>query len=45
MEQRQPIGRMGIPDEIAAFTVYLGSDESSCMSGSNVVIDGGLTAR
>ncbi len=45
MEQWQPIGRMGTPDEIAGFTVYLASNESSCMTGSNVVIDSSLTAR
>jgi NAD(P)-dependent dehydrogenase (short-subunit alcohol dehydrogenase family) len=45
MEQRQPVGRMGTPEEIAALAVYLASDESSFMTGSNVVIDGGLTAR
>jgi NAD(P)-dependent dehydrogenase (short-subunit alcohol dehydrogenase family) len=45
MEQRQPIGRMGTPEEIASLAVYLASNESSFMTGSNVVIDGGLTAR
>jgi NAD(P)-dependent dehydrogenase (short-subunit alcohol dehydrogenase family) len=45
MEARQPIGRMGTPEEIAALAAYLASDESAFMTGSNVVIDGGLTAR
>ena len=45
MKQRQPIGRMGLPEEVAGLAVYLASDESSFMTGSNVVIDGGLTAQ
>jgi NAD(P)-dependent dehydrogenase (short-subunit alcohol dehydrogenase family) len=45
MEQRQPLGRMGTPEEIAGMAVYLASAESAFMTGSNVVIDGGLTAR
>ena len=45
MERRQPIGRMGTPEEISALATYLASDESSFMTGSNVVVDGGLTAR
>ena len=38
---RQPIGRIGKPQEIAALVVYLGSDESSYTSGIAHVIDGG----
>ncbi len=45
MEARQPIGRLGTPDEIAGIAAYLASDESTFMTGSNVVIDGGVTAR
>ncbi|MDQ2909411.1 MAG: SDR family oxidoreductase, partial [Actinomycetota bacterium] len=41
----QPIGRQGYPEEIAAATVYLASDESAFMTGSAFVIDGGMTAR
>lgn len=40
-EQRQPVGRMGRPDEIAELAVYLASDASGFMTGSHVVIDGG----
>ncbi len=45
MEARQPIGRLGRPEEIAGMVAYLASDESTFMTGSNVVVDGGVTAR
>lgn len=45
MEQRQPIGRMGMPQEIAHLVSFLASDEASFITGSNYVADGGLTAR
>lgn len=38
---RQPIGRIGKPEEIAALVVYLGSDESGYTTGRVHVIDGG----
>lgn len=40
---RQPIGRIGTPEEIAALVVYLASDESSYTTGVAHVIDGGWT--
>ncbi len=40
---RQPLGRLGTPEEVAALCVYLASDESAFMTGSAVVIDGGWT--
>ena len=40
---RQPIGRIGQPEEIAALVVYLASDESSYTTGHAHVIDGGWT--
>jgi len=39
--QRQPLGRMGRPEEIALLAVYLASDESAFVTGTAVVIDGG----
>lgn len=39
----QPIGRMAEPGEIAAFAVYLCSDEAAFVTGSNHLIDGGFT--
>jgi len=40
---RQPIGRIGTPDEIAALALYLASDESSYTTGVAWSIDGGMT--
>ncbi len=39
---RQPMGRLGQPEEIAALAVYLASDESAFTTGTALVIDGGL---
>ena len=44
LHARQPIGRMGRPDEIAYAALYLASDEASFVTGSALVIDGGWTA-
>lgn len=38
---RQPMGRLGTPEEIAALALYLASDESAFMSGQALVVDGG----
>lgn len=40
-----PLGHMGEPDDIAWGVVYLASDESSFVTGAELVIDGGYTAR
>jgi 2-dehydro-3-deoxy-L-fuconate 4-dehydrogenase len=40
---RQPMGRLGTPEEIAELAVYLASDESSFVTGSVFTIDGGWT--
>jgi 2-keto-3-deoxy-L-fuconate dehydrogenase len=40
---RQPMGRLGKPEEIAAIAVYLASDESAYATGQVFIVDGGLT--
>ena len=45
LHARQPIGRMGKPEEIADLAVYIASDAARFMTGSDILIDGGLTAR
>lgn len=40
---RQPMGRLGSGDEIAAAAVMLASDEARFMTGANMVIDGGMS--
>tara|TARA_Y100000815_G_scaffold150873_1_gene136941 strand:+ start:626 stop:1375 length:750 start_codon:yes stop_codon:yes gene_type:complete len=42
---RHPLGRVGQPEDIAYGVLFLASDESSFMTGSELVIDGGLTAQ
>ena len=42
--QRLPLGRVGKPSEIAYGAIYLASDESSFVTGAELVIDGGTTA-
>ena len=36
---------MGLPEDIASGILYLASDESSFVTGSELVIDGGMTAQ
>ncbi|HEV2579860.1 MAG TPA: glucose 1-dehydrogenase, partial [Ktedonobacteraceae bacterium] len=43
LHARQPLGRMGRPDEIASAALYLASDEAAFVTGSALVIDGGWT--
>jgi 2-keto-3-deoxy-L-fuconate dehydrogenase len=40
---RQPMGRLGTPEEIAALAVYLAGDESAFTTGTIHVVDGGFT--
>jgi NAD(P)-dependent dehydrogenase (short-subunit alcohol dehydrogenase family) len=44
LHQRQPIGRMGTPEEIAGMCLYLVSPQASFVHGSVLTIDGGWTA-
>ena len=45
LDSRHPIGHVGEPDDIAWGIVYLASDEAKFLTGSELVIDGGYTAR
>lgn len=45
LDSLHPIGHIGEPDDIAYGIVYLASDESNFVTGSELVIDGGYTAR
>lgn len=45
IDELHPIGHMGDPDDIAYGIVYLASDESKFVTGEELVIDGGYTAR
>jgi NAD(P)-dependent dehydrogenase (short-subunit alcohol dehydrogenase family) len=45
LDSLHPIGHVGEPDDIAYGVVYLASDESKFVTGSELVIDGGYTAR
>ena len=40
---RQPMGRLGTAEEIAAVAVYLASDESTFTTGSAIAVDGGIS--
>ena len=42
---RVPLGRIGTPEEIAYGVLYLASDESSFVTGTELIIDGGRTAQ
>jgi 2-keto-3-deoxy-L-fuconate dehydrogenase len=42
LSQTQPIGRMGMPEEVANLALYLCSDEASFVTGTNFPIDGGF---
>ncbi len=42
---RQPMGRLGTPEEVAQAALYLASDDAAFVTGTALVIDGGLVAR
>jgi NAD(P)-dependent dehydrogenase (short-subunit alcohol dehydrogenase family) len=45
LADRAPMGRMGKPEEIASVIAFLCSDDASFVTGSEVVVDGGMTAQ
>ncbi len=40
---RQPMGRVGVPEEIASIALYLASEESVFTTGQNICVDGGMS--
>ena len=45
MVERYPLRRLAEPEDVARLAVFLASDDASWITGTDVVIDGGLTAR
>jgi len=44
LRARQPLGRLGTPEEVAAAVAYLASDDAAFVTGTAFVIDGGVSA-
>ncbi|KPF92225.1 3-beta hydroxysteroid dehydrogenase [Novosphingobium sp. AAP83] len=44
LARQVPLGRLGVPDDIAAGVLYLASDESRFMTGAELKLDGGISA-
>ena len=42
LAKRNPLGRVGQPDEVAGLVAYLAGDESGYMTGASLTIDGGF---
>lgn len=45
MAQLHPLGRLGKPEEVAGAALYLASEESSFVTGTDIFVDGGYTAQ
>lgn len=42
-EDRQPVGRIGKPEDVACAALYLASDEAGFLTGCNLIVDGGMS--
>jgi NAD(P)-dependent dehydrogenase (short-subunit alcohol dehydrogenase family) len=42
---KHPIGRIGVPSDIAGAAVFLASDDAAFMTGADLIVDGGYTAQ
>ena len=42
---QHPVGRVGRPEDVAAACVFLASPEAGFITGTNLVIDGGMTVK
>ncbi len=43
MEEKVPVGRLGLPEEIASAYLFLASDEAAYINGATISVDGGIT--
>jgi len=42
---QHPVGRVGVPDDIAALVLFLASPDAGFITGQNIVADGGMTKK
>src|SRR5690606_26960793 len=45
LSRQIPLGRIGQPDDVANGVLFLASDESGMITGSELIIDGGISAK
>ena len=45
VESHIPMGRAGTSEEMAAVTAFLASDEAKYITGTTLMVDGGITSR